>query len=172
MPRIHVCSLRALPEAARATGASQVLTVMKNIAQVATPDGIAPKRHLRLEFADIVAPREGETLASAEQVAEILAFARAWDRRAPLLIHCFAGVSRSTASAFMAACALRPDIEEQEWAMRLRHASPTATPNLHLVRLADAQLGREGRMIAAIEAIGRGTDCFEGVPFHLEIGPD
>ena len=41
--------------------------------------------------------------------------------------------------------------------------------NRLLVAVADALLGRDGRMIAAIEAIGRGEDCFEGVPFALEL---
>jgi hypothetical protein len=50
--------------------------------------------------------------------------------------------------------------------------SPTATPNRRLVALADRRLGREGRMAAAIAAIGRGADCFEGAPFALELaGP-
>jgi predicted protein tyrosine phosphatase len=51
----------------------------------------------------------------------------------------------------------------------LRQRSPTATPNARLVALADAALKREGRMIAAIEKIGRGEDCFEGTPFFFEV---
>jgi predicted protein tyrosine phosphatase len=56
-----------------------------------------------------------------------------------------------------------------ELAQALRRASPTATPNRRLVALADDRLGRQGRMIAAITAIGRGADCYEGAPFALEI---
>ena len=51
----------------------------------------------------------------------------------------------------------------------MRWLSPSATPNIRLVTLADAMLGRQGRMIEAIEAIGRGADAFEGVPFALPI---
>jgi hypothetical protein len=36
-------------------------------------------------------------------------------------------------------------------------------------QIADAMLGRNGRMAAAIEKIGRGRTCFEGVPFALEL---
>ena len=64
----------------------------------------------------------------------------------------------------------RPQRDEGEIARALRAASPTATPNARLVALADAKLGRAGRMIGAIEAIGRGEECFEGAPFALEIG--
>jgi predicted protein tyrosine phosphatase len=38
-----------------------------------------------------------------------------------------------------------------------------------MIAIADAMLKRAGRMIAAVERIGRGTDCYEGVPFVLEI---
>jgi predicted protein tyrosine phosphatase len=86
-----------------------------------------------------------------------------------MLIHCYAGVSRSTASAFIAACKLSPHREEAEIARVLRQASPTATPNLRFVALADERLGRGGRMVSAIEAIGRGQECMEGVPFALEL---
>ena len=94
---------------------------------------------------------------------------RGWDRAEPMLIHCYAGVSRSTAAAFIAACALKPERDEFEVARALRAASPTATPNARLVALADAALGRDGRMSEAIAAIGRGEDCFEGTPFALEL---
>jgi predicted protein tyrosine phosphatase len=102
-------------------------------------------------------------------VRELIAFAGAWDRAEPLLIHCYAGVSRSTAAAFIAACALGPERDEGEIARALRAASPTATPNARLIALADAALDRGGRMIEAVAAIGRGAECFEGEPFALEL---
>jgi predicted protein tyrosine phosphatase len=98
-----------------------------------------------------------------------LRFVHSWDRAAPMLIHCFAGVSRSTAAAYIAACALAPERDELEIARALRAASPTASPNAHLVALADDALGRGGRMKKAIAEIGRGEECSEGVPFTLEL---
>ena len=44
-----------------------------------------------------------------------------------MLIHCFAGVSRSTASAYIAVCQLSPHRDEREIALALRAASPTAS---------------------------------------------
>ncbi len=116
---------------------------------------------------DIVEAREGHVLARREQVETLLAFFRAWERESPLVIHCYAGVSRSTAAAYIALCALtqRP---EAEIAQDLRRLSPAATPNRHLVALADAILSREGRMTAAVAAIGRGQECFEGDVFCME----
>jgi predicted protein tyrosine phosphatase len=108
-------------------------------------------------------------LPSDVHVTALLEFVKRWDRKAPMLIHCYAGVSRSTAAAFIAACALSPDRDEHEIAAAIRRNSPTATPNSRLVALADAMLQRNGRMKAAIAHIGRGADCFEGPPFALEL---
>lgn len=170
MARIHVCPVTLLPEVVSHAGARDVVSLLREHYELERPPGILPERHLRLGFNDISEAREGLVLVQQEQVEQLLQFVRRWDRQAPLVIHCFAGVSRSTAAAFASACALRPEVEEAEWAQRLRAASPTATPNARLVALADALLGREGRMIAAIAAIGRGAECHSGQPFHLEIG--
>ena len=97
-------------------------------------------------------------------------FVRDWDHAEPMLIHCFAGVSRSTAAAFIAACALTDARDEARHrpraARRLADRHPQRPPRRARRRV----LGRSGRMIAAIAAIGRGEDCETGVPFGLEIG--
>ena len=51
----------------------------------------------------------------------------------------------------------------------MRAASPFASPNSRLVAIGDALLGREGRMVSAVEAIGRGEMAFESVPFSLAV---
>lgn len=104
-----------------------------------------------------------------QHVAELLNFVHRWDRRAPLVVHCYAGISRSTASAFASICALNPHRNEDSIAQALRRASPTATPNIRIVSLADRLLGREGRMVAAIQTIGRGVLAAEGTPFRLDL---
>jgi predicted protein tyrosine phosphatase len=121
-------------------------------------------------MSDIVDHSPGQVLPDAAHVDALIAFVHGWDRLEPMLIHCFAGVSRSTASAYIAACLLAPHRDEREVALALRAASPTATPNSRFVALADATLGRSGRMCEAIASIGRGAECFEGAPFALEIG--
>ena len=171
MPRIHVCSLARLHDTVAATGAGHVLTVISGGTPVTRPPSIAADRHRFIGVSDIVAAHDGMILPAEDHIAQALAFARAWDRAAPLVVHCYAGVSRSTATAFIAACALRPDFDEALIARTIRARAPSATPNARFVALADAMLGRQGRMIAATEAIGRGADCFGGEPFHLDLGP-
>jgi predicted protein tyrosine phosphatase len=169
MPSLHVCPLSRLEETVLVTGASHLLTLVSVGTAVTRPAAIAEGRHLTLYFSDIVEPIEGHVLPSVEHVEQLLAFVRGWERTAPMVIHCWAGVSRSTASAFVAACALAPERDEAAIAQALRAASPMATPNRRIVALADDLLGRRGRMIAAIEAIGRGADAFEGAPFSLPL---
>ena len=118
---------------------------------------------------DIVEPTEGMVPASVADVARFVDFVTSWDRERPMVVHCWAGISRSTAGAFVAACALRPNDDEAEIAAELRRRSPSATPNRRIVALADRLLNRDGRMEAAIAAIGRGADAFEGAPFEMPI---
>ncbi len=169
MPRIHVCPLSKLPETVHASGARNLITLIDEGTPVSRPAAITAGKYLALNFSDISVATPGHTLASNAHVVKLLSFVRRWDQAAPLLIHCFAGVSRSTAAAYIAACALLPHRDEAWIALALRKNSPTATPNPRLIAIADAMLMRKGRMIEAIAKIGRGKDCFEGIPFALEL---
>jgi predicted protein tyrosine phosphatase len=120
-------------------------------------------------MSDITAEMAGHVIPASEHVERLLGFVHDWDRQNPIVVHCWAGISRSTAGAYIAVCALRPERDETEIAERLRALSPSATPNARLVALADEILGRGGRMRAAIERIGRGADAFEGKPFRFDL---
>jgi predicted protein tyrosine phosphatase len=172
MPHLQVCPLSRLPETLDASGARHLMTLMKVGTAIPRPAGIPEGRHCVVEVSDIVAPMEGHVTPGEAHVAAILDFAQAWDREQPLLIHCYAGISRSTAAAYIAACALAPERDEAEIARALRDASPSATPNALFVAIADHMLGRGGRMVAAIAEIGRGAEAFEGEPFRLALTPD
>ncbi len=169
MPRIHVCSIFKIADMAEATGARSLITLINGDIIVHRPAGIPPERHLFVPISDITAETEGQILPGESHVASLLEFVKLWDRKHPLLIHCFAGISRSTAAAFVSACALSPHRDEALIAQAIRQASPTATPNRRLVAVADSMLGRKGRMNEAIEKIGRGQDSAEGVPFALDL---
>jgi predicted protein tyrosine phosphatase len=84
-----------------------------------------------------------------------------------MLVHCWAGVSRSTASAFIVACDRNPDADETAIAAALRKAGPGATPNPLIVRLADDVMGRGGRMVDAVQGIGKGVYVYPGAPFEM-----
>jgi predicted protein tyrosine phosphatase len=168
--RLHVCPLARIGEFVEATGARSLVTLLNRGTPVTRPPAIRPERHLFIAMSDIVDPTDGHILPGEHHVRDLLAFVTDWDRAEPLLIHCYAGVSRSTAAAFITACALAPTRGEAEIALAIRAVSPTATPNVRLVAVADKILGRSGRMIDAVAAIGRGETCDYGVPFGLEVG--
>ncbi|WP_445501605.1 tyrosine phosphatase family protein [Microvirga sp. G4-2] len=169
MPTLHVCPLSRLHDRIAAVRPSHVVSLMGVGATVERPHSIAPGRHLFIGVSDIVEPLEGHVLAGPEHMEKLIAFIRTWDRTSPLLFHCWAGISRSTAAAYIAACALAPERDENELALTLREAAPSATPNARFVALADDLLGRKGRMVEAIRSIGRGAEAMEGTPFMLQL---
>jgi predicted protein tyrosine phosphatase len=166
---IHVCSLARLHETVEDTGARHVVSLIGDETRLERPTNIAPENHLWLRLHDISTPLDGHIMPGEEHVAELLDFVRDWDRRAPLVVHCYMGISRSTASAFTTVCALNPHRDVDDIAQALRRASPTATPNIRIVSIADRLLGRDGRMVAAIETIGRGIMTAEAAPFRLDL---
>lgn len=166
---IHVCPLSKIEETVARTGAERLLSLLAAGTDVVRPASILAENHLHLVMHDIAVAQDGMTMPGEEHVRALLDFAYRWDRTKPMVVHCYAGISRSTASAYIIAAALAPKRDEVELAKTLRFLSPSATPNPRLIAVADTLLGRDGRMIAAIEAIGRGADAFEGTPFELDI---
>ena len=167
---IHVCSLARLHETVDRTGARHVVTCLRRSDEVRLDGRIARENHLVLSMDDIAIPMDGYTAPADEHVSRLIKFVTAWDRTAPLVVHCYAGISRSSASAFVSACALNPKRDEMQIAWELRNASRTAMPNVRIVSLADRLLKRDGRMVRAIEAIGPGDFATEGSPFLLNLG--
>jgi len=164
---IYVAPLSLVTTTVAEAQVSHLVTLINGETLIDTPPSIGPDRHLRLAMNDICEPREGLVLPCETHVADLVKFALDWDRRSPLLIHCWAGISRSTAAAFITLCALNPNVEELKVARALRRASPTAYPNRLLVALADETLSRDGRMMAAVEDIGRGKIVEEAEVFVL-----
>jgi predicted protein tyrosine phosphatase len=169
MPTLHVCPLSRLHATVAETRASHVVSLMGAGAEVPRLMGVPAERHLFIGVSDILEPLDGHVLAGAEHMERLLAFIRAWGRESPLVLHCWAGISRSTAGAYIAACALAPERDEASIALALREAAPSATPNARFVALADDILGRRGRMVDAIRSIGRGAEAMEGAPFMLQL---
>ncbi len=166
---IYVCSLADLHATVKATGASHVLTIMANVAQVVRPETVIEANHLRVQVDDITEAMDGFVAPDASHVTQVMDFVRGWDRASPLVIHCYAGISRSTASAFTAACMLNPHRDENEIARRIRTASPIASPNRLIVSLADKALGRDGRMVRALDDMGPGSLTVLGKPFRIDL---
>ena len=169
MPQVHVCPLSLVAATVAATRASHLVTLINDDTLVVRPASIAAENHLFLAINDITEPMDGMVAPAEEHVRELIGFVGGWDQKNPIVVHCFAGISRSTAAAFITLCAVKPERDEHDIARRLRAASPYAFPNARLIAFADRVLERDGRMVRAIQSIGRGEMVAESVPFALSV---
>ena len=165
---IHVSSLSALDSVTARLQSYDLLTLLSPDYPQIDWTAFACERHLRLAFHDIVEPMPGLTAPDRDIMQAVLDFGRNAGPQRALLIHCWAGISRSSAAAFAVACDRNPGFE-RDIAIELRRRSPSATPNRLMVRLADDLLERNGRMVEAIDGIGRGAEAREGEPYALPL---
>lgn len=163
MPRLLVIPLSALEDSIANHRPSHLVSLLSPQHMIETPKGFPVARHLKLGINDVADPAGGEHPPSAAHVEKLLAFARDWDADAPLLIHCWAGISRSMASAYTILCDRMGPGREIEIARAMRKRAPHAQPNRLLVRHADEALGRDGRMLAALNTMGPPLVVEEGV---------
>jgi predicted protein tyrosine phosphatase len=162
-----VCPLSHVETVIAARAPSHLITLLDPSSMIETPACLVPERHLRLGVNDVVEACEGRIVADEALVRRIVEFGEGWDESRPMLVHCWAGISRSTATAFVLACGRNPDTPETTIALALRAASVHAHPNRRIVALADDILGRRGRMVDAVEAIGPGEFAEVSHPFDL-----
>lgn len=171
MPYIVVCRLNQIAETAVLHGAREMVSLLAENQGFHRPAVIDKSRHLKLGLNDIAEIRPGLTAPGEAHVEQLIEFAKTWDQSAPLVIHCWLGISRSPAAAAITALTIEPDQDDMVLAERLRAASPYVTPNARLIEIGDSMLGRSGRLIRAIKAIDRGADAFEGSRFSFAIRP-
>jgi predicted protein tyrosine phosphatase len=166
---IIVSSLRHIDRLAAEHSFTRSLSLLAPWQKVIFQPDVLPRERVILAFNDVTAPSPDHVAPDADIVAAILAFGRACAPGETSLIHCWMGISRSPAAAYIIACERAPG-GERALAQDLRRRSPTATPNRLLVALADDTLARGGRMVEAIDAIGRGAEVdAEAPPFALPL---
>lgn len=178
--QLVVCSLAAVPEIAAVANATALVSVLHPQLIPDTPSTIAPERHFKLGIDDIEAPHEGLQHARPTHIDALCRFAEDWHRTPTasgrnfnnqpdtIIVHCYAGISRSTAAAFVMLCTLNPSVNELTIAKYLRSQSSTAAPNRLIVDLGDQVLGRKGRMNKAIRTIDGDYSPEPVTPFALK----
>lgn len=116
-----------------------------------------PGARLTLRFHDIILQHPDYILPRREDMAAALEFGRTLPARDPahLLIHCHMGVSRSTAAAIALLLQAHPGLDEDAAVAHIHALRPRAWPNSLMIRHADALLGREGRLLAAVGRLYR-----------------
>jgi predicted protein tyrosine phosphatase len=152
-PALTICGLDEL-EVHQGRGVTHVLSIL----DPEWPDPAAfqafdPHFRATLRFHDVIEPDRGALLPQKADVEAILAFGRDAGEAARLLVHCHAGISRSTAATLMILAQAHPYQAEDTIAERLIEIRPQAWPNSRMVAFADELLDRRGRLIAATGAI-------------------
>jgi predicted protein tyrosine phosphatase len=167
MPAVYVCPLVQVPSAVQTLNPSHLITLLDPKDIIPTPDGIHPDFHLRVGINDIVETLPGQIAPETHHVERVIEFIQTWQGERPLLVHCWAGISRSTATAFIALCMRNPDIPEIVIAKAMRAQAAHVHPNKRIVGFADQLLNRGGRMVDAVERLGPGRIVYEGKLFGL-----
>jgi predicted protein tyrosine phosphatase len=112
-----------------------------------------PHRRLALRFHDIIEPTRDRLAPSRDDVVQLLAFGRELRAGDRLLVHCHAGVSRSTAAATLILAQAYPDWPASDVLEAVVELRPRAWPNLRMLELGDELLGRGGEIVAAVAPI-------------------
>ena len=113
-----------------------------------------PHRRLELRFHDVIDANPGCIPPQRPDVEQLLSFGRdlANAKAGHLLVHCHAGVSRSTAAATLIVAQVRPDRPAEEALQTVVRRRPRAWPNLRILELGDALLDRRGEIVGAARA--------------------
>lgn len=159
---IYICSLAEMPHWVARFRPSHLVSLLSPDSLPPTPPEVAPENHLKVGVNDIWEPMPGQILPGDAHIDALIAFGTASGQGSSLLVHCYAGVSRSTAAALIL-LALHDDGREHEAAQLLRREAPHAIPNRRMIEVADRRLGRAGRLVEAVERIG--------APDYLGVAP-
>lgn len=153
---LGVCGLDELPSYAR-TGVTHLISIWpggftgKEAKLQSTRALFETAAPLFLFFNDVTDP-EASYPPAREDVAEVLRWTKDLKAGDRLLVHCSAGVSRSTALVFSILCQHWGEGFEIECFVELMALRPIAVPNPLLVAFADELLQRGGQMQKAIIA--------------------
>jgi len=140
---------------------------VSHVLSILDPDQPEPEafgaygEHARLElkFHDIIEETPGFQAPQAEHVTKILEFGkdllRDPENLRHLLVHCHAGISRSTASMSLLLAQAQPDLAASDVLAQVLRIREKAWPNLRILELGEHQLGREGEFSSAVGAIYR-----------------
>ena len=157
--RITVCGIEELAGHCEAR-VSHVLSILD-------PDWPVPEafgtwgEHAKLElrFHDVIEDTPGLIGPTEAQVEQLLAFGRDLDRepasQAHLLVHCHAGVSRSSASMALLLAQAMPDTPGEAIFAEILSIRRQIWPNLRIVEMGDRALGRDGDLVAAAHGVYR-----------------
>src|SRR5260370_1143926 len=156
-PRITICGILELGEHS-AAGVTHVLSILgPNSPDPPEFAAFAPHRRLILRFHDVIEPQPDQIAPTREDVERLLLFGREVSEttEAHLLVHCRAGVSRSTAAAALILMQANPEWPASAALDAVAAIRPRAWPNLLILEFVAALLSRNGEIVAPAGPIYR-----------------
>ena len=153
--RLSICGLTELG-AFRDAAVTHVLSILDpGFPEPSDFADYGPHKRLTLRFDDVIEPGTGLLPPEPHHIEALLEFGKGLasaidDPLGHLLVHCHAGISRSTASMTILLAEARPDTDEDTIFAHIREIRSQAWPNSRMIGMADALLGRDGRLLAAL----------------------
>jgi predicted protein tyrosine phosphatase len=173
--KLTICGIPELDKFSR-EGVSHVLSIL----DPKEPEPPAffsfdPHHRLELRFDDVIEEVAGYEAPQPHHVEQLLEFGESLDadpQPTHLLVHCHAGVSRSSASMILLLAQAKPEIPADEITLEIQRVRPIAWPNLRLITFGDALLARNGEIIEAVRKLyrRRATESPEAVKFIRAAG--
>jgi predicted protein tyrosine phosphatase len=163
--RVSICGREEIPEF-EDQGITHLLSIDNPGDPTPTPsefDGV----HWNISFNDIATQAEAiefdATLPEMQDVQQVLDYAESCQQASQvqpvhLLVHCMAGVSRSTAAAYAMISSMFGEGREHDALKHILEIRPQASPNPLMVKHADAILKRNGKMLEAIKRLRDAAD--------------
>jgi predicted protein tyrosine phosphatase len=154
--KVTICGIPELPQHA-AVGVTHVLSIIDTHEPM--PDALISYGgidHLLIRFDDVVAEYPGFEACTQAHIEQLLAFGERLRAHpgAHVLVHCHAGISRSTAAAAILMCQFRAGEEEPTF-LKLLELRKHGWPNTRMVEFADRLLARDGALLKGLVAYRR-----------------
>jgi predicted protein tyrosine phosphatase len=153
MPEFTVCGKSEVKKTVKRFAATHLVTMLDVGDRVFRPPRIQPGNHLQLNFEDEEDPAKWAA-PTREHAEAILAFGQNLPADARVVVHCFAGACRSTASALALWLQANGTDRLEEGSAWLKADRPRACPNLLLARFFDDIFGMDGRLVEECDRIG------------------
>lgn len=136
------------------------LAEFSHIVSILDPEDVAPTQLSAFDartlcvmrFHDIIESNEHLVVPNSDHIQKLLAFGLTIDFSVMphILVHCFAGLSRSTAAALLLIAQSEPNLTADQLTDQLQLLAPDAWPNPRMVRIGDSLLGRNGTLLSAV----------------------
>lgn len=157
--KITICGIEELSDHCD-VGVSHVLSILDPSAPRPPAFGsFCEHQRVELRFDDVIEDSPDHVVPTRRDVEEILAFGRSLvaepSSTAHLLVHCHMGISRSTAAMTLILAQARPDLSGDKILAEVLRIRSRAWPNLRIIELGDALLGRNGEIVAAVQRVHR-----------------